>query len=143
MDYDALKNKTTREIKKMLGSLDEATNETTRGVNPLVSVCMTLCDRIVSLEDQIQPFKKDEIQAAIIENTQPNTGGKTIDLKEQVREAAMAAEKQNPDEFNAMSWLDLELENNPGLFDCCFDRGWDELSGNEQGKRAAEIRSFL
>jgi len=140
MNYDDLNNKTTREIKKLLDSLDESIET----LSPLISICMTLCDRIVNLEDQVQLFKNGEPEAVKIEKIQPNAGKKTINLKEQIREAAMAAEKQDASgEFNAMSWLDLELENNPGSFDCCFDRRWDELSGNEQGKRAAEIRRFL
>lgn len=46
-------------------------------------------------------------------------------LKEQIREAARVAEEMSaPDEFNAMSWLDLLVEDNPESFDSLFDRKW-------------------
>ena len=65
-------------------------------------------------------------------------------LKEQVREAARVAEEMSaPDEFNAMSWLDLLLEDNPESFDCFFDRTWIELSEEEREERAASIRKVL
>ena len=65
-------------------------------------------------------------------------------LKEQVREAARIAEEQSMDkEFNAMTWLDLILEDTPQFFDSLFDRPWDELSENEQQERTVEIRRVL
>ncbi len=140
MHYDDLKDKTTNEIKELLYSLKEPFGD----VNPLISICMTLCDRIVSLEERVQELKKDETQEVKIKNLQLNTGEKSTDRKEQLREAARVAEKQDASgEFNAMSWLDLELENNPGAFDSLFDTAWDELSEKEQEKRTHAIRSFL
>lgn len=69
---------------------------------------------------------------------------KTTLLMKQVREAAQVAEKTyESDDFNAMSWLDLELEDNPGSFDDFFDRAWDDLSAAEQEERLAAIRSVL
>ena len=65
-------------------------------------------------------------------------------LKEQIREAARVAEEMSPpDEFNAMSWLDLLLEDNPESFDSLFDRTWNELSEEERAERAASIRKVL
>jgi len=44
-------------------------------------------------------------------------------LKEQVREAARVAEEQcSNEDFNAMSWLDLVLEENPESFDVFFNK---------------------
>ncbi len=139
MNYDDLKDKTTNEIKELLYSLKEPFGD----VNPLISICMTLCDRIASLEEQAQELKKDETEEVEIKNLQLNTGDKS-NRKEQLREAVRFAEKQDTSgEFNAMSWLDLELENNPGAFDSLFDAAWDELSEKEQEKRTRAIRSFL
>lgn len=65
-------------------------------------------------------------------------------LKEQIREAARVAEETSmSDDFNAMSWLDLLLEDNPETFDCFFDRSWDELSDEERMQRATAIRRVL
>lgn len=65
-------------------------------------------------------------------------------LKEQIREAArIAKETSAPDEFNAMSWLDLLLEDNPESFDSLFGRTWNELSEEERAERAASIRDVL
>jgi hypothetical protein len=140
MDYDDLKNKTTKEIKELL----DCPAEPIDNVNPLISICMTLCDRIVCLEGQVQKLEKGETEEAKIKNLQPNNGEKTAGLKEQLREAARVAEKQDSSgEFNAMSWLDLELENNPELFDSFFDRAWDELPENEREKRIIAIRRVL
>jgi len=69
---------------------------------------------------------------------------KTEALKKKVREAARVAEKAYlKDDFNAMSWLDLELEDNPESFDGFFDIAWNQLSEDERGKRAMAIRSVL
>ena len=65
-------------------------------------------------------------------------------LKEQIREAARVAEEMSRDtDFNAMSWLDLELADNPEVFDCFFDIAWNGLSQDEQAKRATAIRRVL
>ena len=73
-----------------------------------------------------------------------NEEDKASALMEHVREAARIAEKEDTSGiFNSMSWLDLELEDNPGSFDNCFDTAWDELSENEKGKRITAIRSVL
>ncbi len=145
MEYEELKNKNTYEIKELLGSL-----ETIDNVNPLVCICMDLCDRIARLEEQVENLKpKNKEEQDKTKNLQPNMGGKTNGektdkLKEQIREAAGVAQKQdNSGEFNPMSWLDLELENNPGSFDSFFDRIWDELAENEQVQRTKAIRGAL
>ncbi len=68
----------------------------------------------------------------------------TEDLMKLVRGAAQTAEKEDTaGNFNAMSWLDLELEDNPGLFDDFFDIPWDNLSDAEKEKRSADIRKVL
>ena len=65
-------------------------------------------------------------------------------LKEQIREAARVAEEISmPDDFNAMTWLDLQLEDNPESFDCFFDTAGDVLSENEKRERANAIRKVL
>jgi len=79
---------------------------------------------------------------AIINNIDKENAVTT--LKEQIREAARIAEEQCVNEdFNAMSWLDLLLEENPGSFDDLFDKNWDELSGNERQERMVTIRRVL
>lgn len=65
-------------------------------------------------------------------------------LKEQVREAASIAERECVhEEFNAMSWLDLALEEHPESFDGFFDTTWDELSDTERQQRTIAIRKVL
>ena len=65
-------------------------------------------------------------------------------LKEQVREAARIAEEQCiQEDFNAMSWLDLTLEEHPEYFDIFFDTTWGELSENDQQERTIAIRKVL
>jgi 4-oxalocrotonate tautomerase len=65
-------------------------------------------------------------------------------LKEQIREAARFAEKEDiSGDFNAMSWLDLLLGENPESFDCLFATGWAELSDDDRMERATAIREVL
>ena len=65
-------------------------------------------------------------------------------LKEQIREATRVAEEMCVDgSFNAMSWLDLALEDNPESFDCYFDTTWEELSENEREERTSALRRVL
>ncbi len=65
-------------------------------------------------------------------------------LKEQIREAARIAEEQCMDgNFDAMSWLDLALEEKPESFDILFGTTWDELSEDEQQQRNNSIRKVL
>ncbi len=65
-------------------------------------------------------------------------------LKEQVREAARMAEEQcMHEDFNAMSWLDLTLEEHPESFDIFFNTTWAELSEKEQQERTIAIRKVL
>lgn len=67
-----------------------------------------------------------------------------VTLKEQIREAARDAEEQcMGGDFNAMSWLDLVLEENPESFDILFDTTWSELSENERQERDMAIRKVL
>ena len=61
-----------------------------------------------------------------------------------IRNAAKFAEKEDSsDNFDAMSWLDLELEDNPESFDSFFDIPWNELTGSERERRNIEIRRLL
>ncbi len=65
-------------------------------------------------------------------------------LMELVRDVVAVAEKENTSgSFNAMSWLDLELEDNPESFDGFFDTRWNELSDAEREKRTIAIRRVL
>ena len=69
---------------------------------------------------------------------------KTDSLMEHVREAAMVAKKENTSGiFDAMSWLDLELEDNPESFDSFFNTSWNKLSEDEKQKRMLAIRRVL
>lgn len=69
---------------------------------------------------------------------------KTDGLMEYVRTAALTAEKEDSSgHFNAMSWLDLELDDNPEGFDNFFDTPWNELSQEEKAKREMAIRRVL
>lgn len=69
---------------------------------------------------------------------------KTGGLLEYVRAAALTAEKEDSSgHFNAMSWLDLELDDNPEGFDNFFDTPWNELSPEEKNKREMAIRRVL
>ncbi len=65
-------------------------------------------------------------------------------LMSYVRVAAQTAGKEDTTgNFNPMSWLDLELEENPHGFDPYFETPWDTLADEEKGKRAAVIRQVL
>lgn len=65
-------------------------------------------------------------------------------LKDQVREAARIAEEQSfGEDFNAMTWLDLALEDNPESFDSFFDTPWSALSEDERQQRVIAIRRVL
>ncbi|MEN8211463.1 MAG: 4-oxalocrotonate tautomerase, partial [Thermodesulfobacteriota bacterium] len=69
---------------------------------------------------------------------------KIENLTEYVRKAAKFAEKEDVSGyFNAMSWLDLELEDNPESFDEFFDIPWSKLADAERNKRFIEIRRVL
>ena len=68
----------------------------------------------------------------------------TKDLQQYVRSAAAAAEKdERQGYFNAMSWLDLMLEDHPHMFDEFFDKPWHGLNDSEKLLRSTEIRKVL
>ncbi len=76
--------------------------------------------------------------------TKEDEGKEENKLMDQVRAAAeLAQNSDTSDQFNAMSWLDEELEDNPGSFDNFFDTPWNELSENQKHKRAMAIRKVL
>ncbi|MCP3874008.1 MAG: 4-oxalocrotonate tautomerase [Desulfobacteraceae bacterium] len=76
--------------------------------------------------------------------SKPDKKEKMTSLIENVRESARIAQKEDTSgNFNAMSWLDLELEDNPESFDNFFDTPWNELSDEERGKRMIAIRRAL
>lgn len=65
-------------------------------------------------------------------------------LTEQIREAARVAEEScMTGDFNAMSWLDLMLEDSPEAFDPLFGTSWQELSEEERHTRIISIRKVL
>lgn len=65
-------------------------------------------------------------------------------LKEQIREAARVAQESTvEDNFDAMTWLDDLLEDNPQSFDPLFEKAWAELSESERQERAVAIRRVL
>jgi len=86
-------------------------------------------------------FKKpgyNPFEAKPDEKTEKNS------LMNQVRVAAEIAQNSDTsDQFDAMSWLDEQLEDNPGSFDSFFDTPWNELSDDQKNKRAVEIRRVL
>ena len=68
----------------------------------------------------------------------------TPSLMTYVRGAAELAAQNNTDGiFDLMSWLDLELEDNPQSFDPYFDTHWNDLSDSEKGERTMAIRRVL
>jgi 4-oxalocrotonate tautomerase len=68
----------------------------------------------------------------------------TPSLMEYVRAAAERAAKEDTSGmFNPMTWLDLELEDNPDSFDPFFDTPWHGLSDQEQGERMMAVRRML
>ena len=65
-------------------------------------------------------------------------------LQEQIRETARIAKEQcMHEDFDAMSWLDLALEEDPESFDIFFDTMWKELSEKERQERSVAIRKVL
>lgn len=77
---------------------------------------------------------------------------KKADTKKQERPSLMgyvrgaaeqAALEDSSGNFNPMSWLDIELEDNPGSFDPFFDTPWDELSDHEKQERTTAVRRVL
>jgi 4-oxalocrotonate tautomerase len=76
--------------------------------------------------------------------SKPDKKEKRENLMEHIRGAAGIAEKQDTTgNFNAMSWLDLELEDNPESFDSFFDAPWHELSEADREKRRMAVRRVL
>ncbi len=69
---------------------------------------------------------------------------KTTNLLEYVRKAVELAEKEDASgTFNAMSWLDIEIEDHPESFDSVFDIPWNDLTDEAKEKRAGAIRRVL
>ena len=65
-------------------------------------------------------------------------------LMAQVRAATELAQNSDTSgEFNAMTWLEEQLEDNPGSFDSFFDTPWNELSDDQKYERAIAIRKVL
>ncbi|HCY84836.1 MAG TPA: 4-oxalocrotonate tautomerase [Desulfobacteraceae bacterium] len=61
-----------------------------------------------------------------------------------VREAAeTAAAEDETGYFNPMSWLDETLEDNPQMFDPCFDTPWNDLTDADKTERMTAIRRVL
>ncbi|WP_300457135.1 hypothetical protein [Desulfobacula sp.] len=76
--------------------------------------------------------------------TKPDKKEKIDRLMEHVRQTAKIAEQEDTSgNFNAMSWLDLELEDNPESFDSFFDAPWHELSDADREKRRMVVRRVL
>lgn len=76
--------------------------------------------------------------------TGDNKPDSSDDLMTYVRaKSETAMQEDTTGYFNAMSWLDLELEDNPGSFDDFFDKPWDESSDQEKADRVMAIRRVL
>ncbi|MCG8617780.1 MAG: tautomerase family protein [Desulfobacterales bacterium] len=54
-----------------------------------------------------------------------------------------AAAEDETGYFNPMSWLDETLEDNPQMFDPCFDTPWNDLSDAEKADRMMAVRRVL
>ena len=75
---------------------------------------------------------------------EPEKEAESDKLMTYVRNRAEAARQQDTTGyFSPMSWLDLELEDNPASFDGFFDKPWQSLSEEEKAKRAMVIRRVL
>lgn len=76
--------------------------------------------------------------------TKPTTENQKEGLVAYVRESVQTAVQEDASgNFNPMSWLDIELEDNPNSFDLFFDTPWDELSDQEKTSRTMAIRRAL
>jgi 4-oxalocrotonate tautomerase len=106
---------------------------------------LLLCRFFYFSELEIDPFTGIYKFPAVISNQQETEKDNKVErLTAHVREAARVAEETSMDrEFDAMSWLDLTLEDSPDFFDCCFDTGWEALSEEERRERSAAIRKVL
>lgn len=88
------------------------------------------------------PFADAEAEPEIKAQKTPDTLEPT--LADHVRQAWQnAANEDTSGMFNPMSWLDTELEDNPGHFDPLFDAAWDSLSDDQKAERCRLIRSVL
>ncbi|MDY0220721.1 MAG: tautomerase family protein [Desulfobacterium sp.] len=68
----------------------------------------------------------------------------TAGLMEYLLGAAERSGQEDADGmFNPMSWLDLELEDNPDSFDPFFDTPWNELPDQEKEERMMTVRRML
>jgi 4-oxalocrotonate tautomerase len=77
-------------------------------------------------------------------DTDPDENKEKNRLMNQVREAVEIAQNSDTSgQFNAMSWLDEQLEDNPDSFDSSFDTPWNNLSDDQKYKRAMDIRRLL
>lgn len=95
--------------------------------------------RIKAQFEQVRENAADDLCSSTQDKKEETDG-----LKEFVRDTAETAGKEDTSgHFNAMSWMDLELEDNPGLFDDFFDIPWKNLSDAEKAKRSADIRKVL
>lgn len=139
MFYEELKEKPLDELKAFLLLMDDSGN------NPMNAVCMALCDRIAGLEAKIRKLEKAGPELLVPPVPEPGGTDDTDALREYVREAARIAARENTsgDFFNPMSWLDLELEDNPGRFDRFFQTPWHELSEEAREGRLMAIRRVL
>ena len=65
-------------------------------------------------------------------------------LNEYISDALIrAAQEDTSGIFSPMSWMDLELEDNPQSFDPFFDTPWNELSDLEKKERMMAVRREL
>ncbi len=123
----------------------------TKGVLTAKAKAKLLEDRIIQgnatifNEDSIEVMKFSSLfKLAKDVEIKKDKNENNANLMEYVRKAASSAENEDASgSFNAMAWLDLELEDNADLFDIFFDVPWNELTDTEQGTRAIAIRGFL
>ena len=76
--------------------------------------------------------------------TEEEPADKRAGLTAYVRDAAeRAAQEDETGVFNPMSWLDLELEDNPASFDPYFDTPWAQLPDDRKTERLKAVRRVL
>ncbi len=148
-------------VKMYPGRSDEVKNRLAKEITKSVSEIAECEERVVSVaiedierEDWAQTVYKPDIigkSDTLYKKpgynpfvTEPDEDKKETNLMDHVRASAELAQNSNTSgDFNAMAWLEEQLEDNPDSFDSFFDTPWNELSDDQQYKRAMAIRKVL
>ena len=137
----ALADKITQDVVDISGCSPDAVSVAFEDVEP--DNWAEAVFRTDILEDNGTLFKKPGYNPFGDEKDAPGQQAPQ-DLMAYVRGAAeQAAKEDTSGMFNPMSWLDLELEDNPQKFDSFFDAPWDNLSDEHKAERVMAIRRVL